>query len=446
MRYDSLLEAISADEPCGPDLDETGDNAYLNYVLPATDKLPARFYNKDTGAPFDRGSIDIRAEARAIASLLERSRDLRLLALESRFQCLAGHIVGFTECLETMAGLLDRHWDHVHPRSPDNDHTMRQNTLSALDDRTTIILPLQYAPVARDKKIGQISLRDYLIATGIAQATGAEKKGDAATLIEVIQQADNRTEVVGLHSALMRGDQALAQIRSRFVESAGYEYVPDFVGVSEVFQQMRSMLETALPELIPPVVPDSDESADAEGGGLSADGSPGAARAADTGPITAVPIGSHAESVAALLAVEQYFLRTEPSSPALILVHQARTLVGKSLVEALQILLPEAADKALISFEAGVRFQLGMPRMKSISDTAASEGKVTLNGSGGHEEFSVATRAEAQGLLYGVDGFFRTTEPSSPIPMLLAKAKSYMNRDFAAILADLIKVDAGKPA
>lgn len=447
MRYDRLLEAISESSPCGPDLDETGDNEYLNYVLPATDKLPSRFYNSETGAPFDRGSVDLRAETKAIGALLDRSRDLRLLTLESRFQSLAGQIVGFSECLDTMASLLDLHWEHVHPRSPEGDHTMRQNTLSALDDRTTIILPLQYAPVSRDKKIGTIALRDYLIATGVVQKSANEPaRGSAGELIDILRQAENIPDVTAQHAAVLQGEKALARIRARFVQSAGYEYVPDFVGVSEVFGQLRTMFQTALPELTPaePVEAEADSAVEAEAAG--GDGQPAAPRAADGAPIVVIPVNSHAEATAALLAVEHYFLTTEPSSPSLILIHQARTLVGKSLVEALQILMPESAEKALISFDAGVRFQLGMPKMKAISDTAAAEAKLAPNGAAGHATFEVATRSEAQGLLLGVDGFFRSTEPSSPIPMLLAKAKTYMNRDFAGILTDLIKMDAPKTA
>ena len=60
-------------------------------------------------------------------------------------------------------------------------------------------------------------------------------------------------------------------------------------------------------------------------------------------------IKSQAEAAAALLAVETYFAAHEPSSPALILVHQARALVGKPLTHSLEILLPEAAPRAIIT-------------------------------------------------------------------------------------------------
>ncbi len=44
-------------------------------------------------------------------------------------------------------------------------------------------------------------------------------------------------------------------------------------------------------------------------------------------------------------------------------------------------------------------------------------------------------------MLAGVEEFYRRAEPSSPIPMLLGKARSYLNRDFTMILSDLIAKD-----
>ena len=61
MRYDSLHAPVSEAEPCGPDLDETGDDGYANYMLLASGRLPSKFFdiNRDTGeeAPFDKARL-----------------------------------------------------------------------------------------------------------------------------------------------------------------------------------------------------------------------------------------------------------------------------------------------------------------------------------------------------------------------------------------------------
>jgi type VI secretion system protein ImpA len=52
--------------------------------------------------------------------------------------------------------------------------------------------------------------------------------------------------------------------------------------------------------------------------------------------------------------------------------------------------------------------------------------------------YAAATRAEAMTLMAEVEHFYKSAEPSSPVPMLLGKASGYFNRDFSAILRDLI--------
>lgn len=434
MRYDHLVEAVSEEEPCGPDLDEIGDDVYLNYILPAADRLPDRFYDRDTGAPFDRASVDLKSEVKIISELLERSRDLRLLALEARFQALAGQATGFSECLQAMAALLDQRWEDVHPKALDGDFTLRQNTLAALDDRTTIILPLEYAPLAVDKRYGPVRLRDYRVAMGEAEAREEESQRDSASLIEALRQDETRESVETMHGSLTAARRALSAIATKFADAAGYEYVPSFDGIEEVLGRMCAFIEAALPDLAGGAAEDAaaeEETAAAAGAEETGGEAPAAA-------VVGAAVANHAAATAALLAVERYFASCEPSSPSLILIHQARTLVGKPLVAALDLLLPETAERATISFDNRPGFQLTMPRMRSLTE-AATNGAANAENGAGAPEYKAGTRQEAESLIQGVEAFFRRTEPSSPVPMLLARAKTFMNRDFSAILADMIK-------
>ena len=123
MRYDWLLEPVNGQEPCGPDLDEIGDDKYLNYVLPAASRIPERYYKADTDKPIERSEIKLKAEVEEIAALLEASRDIRLLCIEARFQSFAGDLPGFADCIQAIAGLVDRFWEDVHPKSSDGDFT-----------------------------------------------------------------------------------------------------------------------------------------------------------------------------------------------------------------------------------------------------------------------------------------------------------------------------------
>ena len=118
-----LLEPIEPDQPCGLDLDMAGDDAFLNCLAGAEGLLPPTFFID--GEPFDRSSLDIAGQTRALEALLERTRDLRLLTTLARFRVLGNDLEGFASAVETCAALLDRYWDEVHPQAEGGAHAMR---------------------------------------------------------------------------------------------------------------------------------------------------------------------------------------------------------------------------------------------------------------------------------------------------------------------------------
>ena len=165
MRYDSLHSPISEADPCGPDLDEIGDQAYGNYMLVASSRLPATFFNGE--APFDKSSIDLDKEVQSIDRFLQRSRDIRLLTLEARFQILTGSLIGFSEAVQGLAIVVSEFWDHFLPLPYGGDHMLRQNTVEGLDDPVQILPPLQYAPiVVGTGSLPTVTYRNYIVAEG----------------------------------------------------------------------------------------------------------------------------------------------------------------------------------------------------------------------------------------------------------------------------------------
>lgn len=436
MRFDSLLSPVSESEPCGPDLDELGDNQYLNYMLGTDNRMPSRYLDSETGSPFDRANIDLKTETKAIGGFLEQSRDLRLLTLEARLQALSGHLTGFSECIQAMAALLGTYWNDVHPRGLEGDFTLRQNTIGVLEDRTTIILPLQYAPLVRDQRAGAISLRDHAIATGSATAREGERSIDLNQIIETLRSEAHRGEIDALHASLSAARQSLGAIQTAFDEGTNYQFSPNFELLNDTLRQLLKLIEGARPDL-GGNAETAQSTEPAATGEAAVNGS--AVLAAVPGqrqPAEAVAIKSHAAAASALLAAEQYFGRAEPSSPALILVHQARLLVGKPLVAALEALMPDTAEQASIVVDTAAGFELNMTKMRAITeDYMAMADDVSGDAD---EPFTAETRASATALMAGVSVFFRAVEPSSPIPMVLARAERFMNQNFQAIIADLI--------
>src|SRR5262249_6220073 len=94
---------------------------------------------------------------------------------------------------------------------------------------------------------------------------------------------------------------------------------------------------------------------------------------ADASQAAAVSVGrftSMPEAAAALAAVADYFSRSEASSPALLLVRQARQLVGKSFLEVMRVLVPNEVDRAMINIGSDQFFDLPVERLSPFSPDA----------------------------------------------------------------------------
>jgi type VI secretion system protein ImpA len=229
---------------------------------------------------------------------------------------------------------------------------------------------------------------------------------------------------------------ALNRTREAFIENSGYDYVPSFDRLAAFLTQTVELFRAARPDL--GASAETDETIETISSGEEG-GEPGTGTAVSKPKASSITglITSQADAAGALLAIETYFSDHEPSAPALLLVHQARTLVGKPLVHALEILLPDDAPRVMIKIQADLNLQLNMTQLKQLADDVKP-----LDGSNGTAEgsnaFTAGSRAEAMTLMAEVEHFFKNAEPSSPVPMLLAKASGFSSRDFGSILKDLI--------
>jgi type VI secretion system protein ImpA len=153
-------------------------------------------------------------------------------------------------------------------------------------------------------------------------------------------------------------------------------------------------------------------------------------------------VKSQAQAAAALQAIAEYFARSEPSNPALLLVRQAHEMVGKSFVEVMRMLVPAHVEAAAINIGRDKFFDLPIERMAVLP---APEVPSPVNGTCAQDiVFSTETRASALLLLNHVATFFRSTEPSSPIPFLIDRARELAQRDFLSLLQDVLPEGALK--
>jgi type VI secretion system protein ImpA len=439
LDFAALSRPVSDSEPCGPDLDLAGDPNFLNFMANAEGLLPESFFT------FDRASVDFGSQFAALGTLLSETRDLRLLATCAKLLVLDRDLDGFTACLEAVASLLEERWDEVHPRVEDGDAGLRLAPLQALDDMPTVILPLQYTPLVQGERQAAISYRSVMIASGEVKARPGEQAFDAGAVDKALNDAD-LAMLIGTRDRLAALRDALRRIRAVTAERAGYDQAVNWERLPALVGKMLALVDGVVVKRDPSAGMQAQPEEPAEADGAAADASEAAAAPVPRGRVRTVQ-----DATAALAAVAAYFGRLEPSSPALLLVRQAEQLVGKSLFEVMQILVPGRVEAARVAIGVENPISLPLQRLSQLPPAAGGSGNSPAATNGGAPEGApaigeVITRREAIGLLEDVGAYYRQMEPSSPIPLLTDRARSFVERDFTNILKDLLPDEVVAPA
>lgn len=418
----ALSEPLSAEEPCGPDLEAGGDLDFLNGLAHVEGLLPASFFSRDDEGrpqPFDRSTIDFPRETRALLALLERTRDVRILALLGRLAMLDRDLPGFAAALTGIANLLDARWEEVHPRGEGGGFDLRNAILYALEDVPTVILPLQHVTLAQSRRHGPLSFRSVMVADGEVPA----REGDAAPDRGGIERALEEVEPAAsaaLLGALGAVVDAAGRIRAVTVARGGYDAVVNLERLAGLAGRIRDFVAGSRKAAV-----EAEEPATL-----------GEPTAAPRAPTSSGPLATVAQASAALAAAGAYLRTHEPSSPAELLVRQARMLVGMSFLDVMRALVPASASEATIAFGANRGLRLTFEQLSAVPEASTDADEP----SDAPEPAPVraASRAEAMALIREVGAFFRGHEPSSPIPLLLDKAAGMADRDFLAILRDVL--------
>jgi type VI secretion system protein ImpA len=438
----ALTSPVSDNAPCGVDLDIEGDPDFLNFIARAEGLLPASFFAGPEGRPFDRSAIDLAAEFAAAKPLLARTCDLRLLILLAKFSVLHRDLQSFAACVSAIAQLLESRWDDVHPRGEDGNFAIRSAVLETLNDSAPVVLPLQYLPLVQSRRFGAISYRNVMFANGEATPREGEETIDQGNIDRSFTEAELPI-LIDARSTFDTLRKAFLTIEKRCRDKAGADQAVNLEKPIALIDKIFSLLNDAIAKRDP---------AAAVAAPAASGEAPNAADAAPAPGVAVAAIRSNAEAAAALAAVDAYFCRYEPSNPALLLVRQVCQLVGKSLLEVLQILIPGQLGEA--KFQLGGSQPLDSP-LESLASVAAIEPPQAAEESAALAPESGATesparpeppkasnRQEAFALLEQVAAYYRVAEPSSPISLILDRARSFANRDFLAVLKELL----AKPA
>jgi type VI secretion system protein ImpA len=425
--FDGLDKPVSADSPCGPDPELNQD--IQNFLLECEAQLPASYRD------FNKKTFDARPSLKKLEDHLVQSRDLRFLVLTAKYLILSDNLQGYGDAIEAMAKLLAAQWDHCHPTELAGGTPLRSAYLQSLDDLPTSVLPLQNATLLSDKRTGTISWRTILVADKKLPAKPDETVPDAQSLRDAFARIEPVEQLQVIHGQIARVGAALKTLRQIIIDKAGYEHAPQFEKLPELTGQIEEFLGTILKGRVPEAAAPDAENAETQPGESEADTATGETTTPGTAPATVPDIASVTEASNALQAILAYYAAKEPSSPARLMITQASQLVGKSFIEAMKILAPALAEKAKINIGGDAPFTLNFAQLSALAGGAAAAAPTATEA----RSYTAATRAEATTLMRKVEQFYRLTEPSSPIPLLIEQARSFVAKDFAALLREMAK-------
>jgi type VI secretion system protein ImpA len=410
------LPPVSPDDPCGPDLDLAGDSDFMNFMATTEGQLPAAYFS------FDRKTIDFPAALETAGKLLARAHDLRLLVLMAKLAILNRDLQGFAHWLGAIAWLVVNHWDDAHPRAEDGDYAARLVQLATLDDGPVVALPLQYAPLVETQRDGVLVFRAQLVASGDAKAREGESRPSAGAIDKILMNVDLDKLAAAMRD-LRAARAAIETIRAVSIERVGFEQAISFNALAPLLDRMTAFLRGALARRDPAaaLTPEaSDRRSSAE-----------AARAEAPAPPPPMALATLADIDAALGAALGYFAASEPSSPALLLIGQARETLGKNLYDVMKLLAPAHADAARVFVGPDGAFTV------PVSGLSGAPGAEFPRA----DAEPAPSRAAALALIDNVASHMRRVEPSSPAPYLLDRAKALASRDFLSLLQDVLPED-----
>ena len=310
---ESLLAPISAEAPCGPDLEY--DPAF-QAMLDAGAGKPERQYGDKV---YPAESPDWPVVHEHAAQLAARTRDLRVAVWLTRSGARVRGLAGAVDGLRLVEGLLERHWEHVHPpldASENNDPTARVMALAALVDPATGLADLRAASLTG--KRDALTVRDIELGLGAGEPLPGERVPTPDGVLEGV--VGSLAEATDLGPAMQGGYEAAQSLASSLERRIEAGQAPDFAPLKKVLQRVADAARKAA----------GDSSVGEE---------------APTAPVPAAravgTISSRDDANRALERVCEWIERNEPSNPAPLLIRRAQRLMSKTFIDIIRDLAPD---------------------------------------------------------------------------------------------------------
>ena len=323
MGYDleNLLTPISEDDPGGPDL--SVENRRLTWI-DAFDQRPEM--DPVTGEMTEPGDIDWAQIKRDLVAELAQTKDVWLAVYLAIAGARSSDLPAINAGLATLAGLLERFWEDVHPRlDPDFGASARSAHCGSLTDRREFLNPLGRVVVLRHERLGDFCLDDLVAIREAGQAHERYAPLHAAlqTNAEALQEACDQLE--GCLASVREADRI-------FTAQAGSAESPNFKAAYERFDKLLASARHFNPTAASAA--SSADSETPEGHAISvlqASGAPGRIETRD-------------DVMKALDAVCDYYRRREPSSPVMLALLRAKSWVPMDFMAVMADIAPNSLE------------------------------------------------------------------------------------------------------
>ena len=328
---ESLLQPISADAPCGADLEY--DPAFLE--LDRLSETKPEQQMGDTIVPAQEPDWKVVSE-RAL-ELLAKTKDLRVAVRLTRARLNIEGLPGFADGLTVVRGVVESFWDGFYPRlDPDdgNDPTFRVNILMSLCDGSMFVDRIRTAPLVAARSFGRFSLRDIAIATGELPPLPGEEAPKTSAIEGAFTECE-LSELQKVTGAVQSALAGLTAIEAFVADKVGASSGTNFARLTDVLKGAGKILTAQLARRGVGV-----DGAAGDGSGEEATGGGPGSGASLSGEIK-----SREDVVRVLDKVCSYYERYEPSSPIPLLVQRAKRLVSANFLDIMRDLAPDGMSQ-----------------------------------------------------------------------------------------------------
>lgn len=320
------LQPLAPEAPCGPNLEYEQDFLALEQAARGKEEQQYGKTVIPAEAP-DWADIVNRA-----SSLLDRSRDLRIVLLLTRGLTRTQGLVGLRDGLALARDLLKNFWEPLHPQlvfDGEADPVMRINALASFGDANGEGLVRDTrAAIFLKCPLGTFTVRDVEKILD-PNTVAAEQLASADQLRSVVRDAIAADS--GALGEATRGLEALDSIKTIVAANGDSAQMPDFTLLRSVLKVADSLTSGIRAEIMALA-----QGADAAGDGTSA-GTGGASTVVGVGDIR-----TRADVVRALERVCDFLAKNEPTNPAPLLIRRAQRIMTMPFMDIIRELAPDA--------------------------------------------------------------------------------------------------------